>query len=46
MIIILSDIDGYYNDNPKTNPNAILQKMVSSINKEELEAKHNGSNTK
>jgi len=39
LLVILTDIDGYYDDNPKTNPNAKLQKIVSSISKEELEAK-------
>jgi len=38
MLVILTDIDGYYDDNPKTNPNAKLLKVVSSISKDELEA--------
>jgi len=38
MLVILTDINGYYNDNPKTNPNAKLLKTVSSISKNELEA--------
>ncbi len=31
LLIILSDIDGLYDDNPKTNPNATLIKSVSEI---------------
>ena len=38
LLVILTDIDGYYDDNPKINPNATLQKIVSSISKDELEA--------
>ncbi len=38
MLVILTDIDGYYDDNPKANPNAKLQKIVSTISKDELEA--------
>ncbi len=37
MLIILSDIDGYYDSNPKENPNAKIRKFVSEIKKEELE---------
>jgi len=32
LLIILSDIDGLYDDNPKTNPNAKLIKSVSEVN--------------
>ena len=32
MLIILSDIDGLYSDNPKTNPNATLIKEVHEVN--------------
>jgi len=38
LLVILSDIDGYYDDNPKINPNAKLLKYVSSISKNELNA--------
>ena len=38
LLVILTDIDGYYDDNPKTNSNASLQKRVSCISKNELEA--------
>jgi len=43
MLVILSDIDGYYDDNPKTNPNAKILKTVSNINKNELEAKQSAN---
>ena len=36
LLIILSDINGYYDDNPKINPNAKLLKYVSSISKDQL----------
>ncbi|MBE7713810.1 MAG: glutamate 5-kinase [Cyanobacteria bacterium SIG26] len=32
LLIILSDIDGLYNDNPKNNPNAVLLKSVEEVN--------------
>ena len=38
LLVILTDIDGYYDENPKTHPDASLQKIVSSIRKKELEA--------
>lgn len=34
LLIILSDIDGLYDSNPKTNPNAQLIKCVSEVNEE------------
>lgn len=34
MLIILSDVDGLYNDNPKTNTNAKVIPVVKEINKE------------
>jgi glutamate 5-kinase len=37
LLIILSDIDGYYSDNPKINPNSKILKYVSSIPKIKLE---------
>lgn len=37
LLIILSDIDGYYDSNPKDNPNAKIRKFVSEIQHEELE---------
>ncbi len=40
MLVILSDIDGFYDSNPHENTNAKLLKVVSSINDEELEGQH------
>lgn len=39
MLVILSDIDGYYDSNPKDNPNAKIRKYVTEISNEELEQK-------
>ncbi|MFZ9659211.1 MAG: glutamate 5-kinase [Arcobacteraceae bacterium] len=44
LLVILTDIDGYYDDNPKSNPNAKLQKHINTISKEELEASHSANN--
>ncbi|CAM2908835.1 glutamate 5-kinase [Helicobacter burdigaliensis] len=38
LLVILSDIDGYYDDNPHTNKNAKMYKTIHKISKEELEA--------
>ena len=40
MLAILSDVDGYYNDNPNTNPDASMLKNVDFISDEQLEMKH------
>jgi len=40
LLIILSDIDGYYDANPKDNPNAKIRKIVSKIEKKELDQSH------
>ena len=40
MLVILSDIDGYYDSNPKDNPNAQIKKIVSSLDEEELNQSH------
>lgn len=40
MLAILSDIDGYYNKNPREFDDAILQKNVYEIDPDELEMKH------
>jgi len=40
MLVILSDIDGFYDSNPHENEHAKLLKVVSSINDEELEGQH------
>jgi glutamate 5-kinase len=37
LLVILSDIDGYYDANPKDNPKAKIRKVVTEIQKEELE---------
>jgi len=37
MLIILSDIDAYYTDDPRQNPDARVLKIVSNIPKKELE---------
>ncbi len=39
-LIVLSDIDGYYEENPKKNPNAKMRKLVTSISEEELKQEH------
>jgi glutamate 5-kinase len=44
LLVILTDIDGYYDDNPKTNPDARLLKHVSAIKPEFLEACHTPNN--
>ncbi len=41
MLIMLSDIDAFYTDNPKTNPNAKPIKVVREIKDEWLEQKCN-----
>ena len=40
MLVILTDIDGYYDDNPHENKNAKLQKIVSTIDESLLEVEH------
>lgn len=40
LLMILSDIDGYYDANPKENPDAKIRKIVSEIKDIELEQKH------
>ena len=44
LLVILTDIDGYYDDNPKVNKNAKLLKNISFIKKEELQANHTPNN--
>jgi glutamate 5-kinase len=41
MLIILSDIDAYYDADPRENPDAKAYKTVSSIHKSELEVEVN-----
>jgi len=43
MLVILTDIDGYYDDNPHTNKNAKLKQTVNHISKKELEAIHSAN---
>ena len=40
MLVILSDIDGYFDSNPKENPKAKIRKIVSIVKDEELEQSH------
>jgi len=40
MLIILSDIDGYYDDDPHNNPKAKMQKIIHEIKTEELSQAH------
>ena len=43
-LIILSDIDGYYDVNPKENPNAKIRKVVQEITDAELAQEHSPNN--
>lgn len=40
MLVILSDIDGYYDSNPSENPDAKIRKIVTELNEEELNQGH------
>lgn len=40
MLVILSDIDGYYDSNPNDNPKAKIRKVVTEIKDEELNQSH------
>lgn len=44
ILIILSDIDGYYDDNPKKNPDAKILHEVNEITSAELEQEHSLNN--
>ncbi len=44
LLAILSDIDGYYEENPKENPKAKIRKIVTSISSAELEAQATPNN--
>ncbi len=44
MLVILSDIDGYYDKDPRENDNAILKKIVYSISADETNIKVNPNN--
>ncbi|MDD6055356.1 MAG: glutamate 5-kinase [Helicobacter sp.] len=43
-LVILSDIDGYYDSDPRKNKNAKIKKLVSSLSKDELEAEATPNN--
>jgi len=40
LLVILSDIDGYFDSNPRENPEAKIRKFVSEIEEEELNQEH------
>jgi glutamate 5-kinase len=40
LLVILTDIDGYYDDNPHVKPNAKLQKYVQNVSEDALNALH------
>lgn len=40
LLVILSDIDGYFDSNPRENPEAKIRKVVSEIEEEELNQEH------
>jgi len=44
ILIILSDIEGYYEENPKENPKAKIRKIVTHIENTELEQEHSPNN--
>ena len=43
MLVILTDIDGYYDKNPHEHDDAVLQKNVTYIEECALEAKHSSN---
>jgi glutamate 5-kinase len=43
LLTILTDIDGYYDENPHLNKDAKLQKVVNSIDKNLLKEKHSAN---
>lgn len=44
MLVVFSDIDGYYDANPHENPKAKVRKLVHAINEEELTQMHSPNN--
>jgi len=44
LLVLLSDIDGYYNANPHENPDAKIIKNIHTIDKEKLNEKHTPNN--
>ncbi|WP_299547507.1 glutamate 5-kinase [uncultured Helicobacter sp.] len=45
LLAILSDIDAYFDENPKDNPNAKMRKIVTEISDDELSAKATPNNS-
>lgn len=45
LLIILSDIDGYYDSNPKENDKAKIRKIVNEIKDKELDQEHTPNST-
>jgi glutamate 5-kinase len=43
LLVILTDIDGYYDENPHINKNAKLQKVVNKIDQKKLDASHSAN---
>ncbi len=44
LLVILSDIDGYYDDDPRQNPDAQMLTVVHDISKEDLAMTHTPNN--
>ncbi|UFH60084.1 glutamate 5-kinase [Sulfurovum mangrovi] len=44
LLVILSDIDGYYDSNPSDNPDAKILKEVNRLTEKELQASHSPNN--
>lgn len=44
LLVILSDIDGYYDDDPRANPEAKMLSIVHSVSQEELAMIHTPNN--
>ena len=44
LLVILSDIDGYYDDDPSKNPEAVMFKEINHINQKDLDAVHTPNN--
>lgn len=44
LLVILSDIDGYYDSNPSDNPDAKILKEVNTLTEKELQASHSPNN--
>lgn len=43
MLVVLTDVDGYYDSNPKENPSAKMYKFREKIDKDELVVEHKQS---